>query len=275
MSADRTVTELVKQGMLFRSGDPDFMTSLARGLAVIRVFDDMGHRRLTIADVGRLTGLSRGVARRCLHTLQQLGYVASEGRLFFLQPKVLTLGYAYAKTGSFPLAAQPVLDLISSKLRQTSVLAIIDGDEAVSIASAIAPNDRVVSIKLSVGNRLPIFCTALGRVFLASWPESDLESYIGRVNFVRRTEYTLVTRGDVCGELNRIRNSGYAIVDQEFELRVGSIAVPVKDLLGHVVASLCVVFQVSDISRDELLNHFLPTLKEGALQLKNQLAEIA
>ncbi len=96
MSVNRTVAESAKRGMLFRSGDPDFMTSLARGLAVIRVFDDMEHRRLTIADVGRLTGLSRGVARRCLHTLQQLGYVASEGRLFFLQPKVLTLGYAYA-----------------------------------------------------------------------------------------------------------------------------------------------------------------------------------
>ncbi len=275
MSAHRTVAESAKQGMLFRSGDPDFMTSLARGLAVIRVFDDMGHRRLSIADVGRLTGLSRGVARRCLHTLQQLGYVASEGRLFFLQPKVLTLGYAYAKTGSFPLAAQPILDLISSRLSQTSVLAIIDGDEVVSIASAIAPNDRVVSIKMSVGNRLPIFCTALGRVFMASWPESDLESYIDRVNFVQRTEYTLVTRGDVCGELNRVRNNGYAIVDQEFELRVGSIAVPVRDLLGYVVASLCVVFQVNDISRDELLNYFLPILKEGALRLKNQLAEIA
>ena len=143
-----------------------------------------------------------------------------------------------------------------------------------SIASAIAPDDRVVSIKLSVGNRLPIFCTALGRVFMASWPEPDLESYIDRVDFVRRTEYTLVTRGDVRSEMGRVRNNGYAIVDQEFELRVGSIAVPVKDLLGHVVASLCVVFQVSDISRDELLNHFLPTLKEGALRLKDQLAEI-
>jgi IclR family pca regulon transcriptional regulator len=96
MSDYRTVAESAKQGMLFHSGDPDFMTSLARGLAVIRVFDDMGRRRLTIADVGRLTGLSRGVARRCLHTLQLLGYVASEGRLFFLQPKVLTLSYAYA-----------------------------------------------------------------------------------------------------------------------------------------------------------------------------------
>lgn len=275
MSVNRTVTESAKQGMLFRSGDPDFMTSLARGLAVIRVFNDMDHRRLTIADVGRLTGLSRGVARRCLHTLQKLGYVASEGRLFFLQPKVLTLGYAYAKTGSFPLAAQPILDFVSSRLHQTSVLAIIDGDEVVSIASTIAPNDRVVSIKLSVGNRLPIFCTALGRVFLASWPESDLESYIDRVNFIQRTEYTLVTQGDVRNELSRVRSNGYAIVDQEFELRVGSIAVPVRDLSGNVVASLCVVFQVSDILRDELLNHFLPTLKEGALRLKNQLAEIA
>ena len=274
MSADRTIAESAKQGMLFRSGDPDFMTSLARGLAVIRVFDDIGHRRLTIADVGRLTGLSRGVARRCLHTLQQLGYVASEGRLFFLQPKVLTLGYAYAKTGSFPLAAQPILDLISSRLRQTSVLAVLDGDEVVSIASAIAPDDRVVSIKLSVGNRLPIFCTALGRVFMASWPESDLESYIDRVNFIRRTEYTLITRGDVRGELSRVRNNGYSIVDQEFELRVGSIAVPVRDLLGHVIASLCVVFQINDISKRELLNHFLPALKEGALRLKSQLAEI-
>ena len=275
MSVERTHTGNAERNMLFRSGDADFMTSLARGLAVIRVFDDAEHRKLTIADVGRLTGLSRGVARRCLHTLQELGYVRSEGRLFLLQPKALTLGYAYARTGSLPLAAQPILDSVNVGLRQTSVLAVMEGDEVVSIARALEPNDRIVFIRLNVGSRLPAFCTALGRVFLASWSEADLKSYFERVDFVRRTEFTLVTPAKVAHELERVRRSGYAIVDQEFELKVGSIAVPVQDLLGNVVAAICVVFQVSDVSKRELLDRFFPALKKGALRLKDRLAEIS
>jgi IclR family pca regulon transcriptional regulator len=275
MSVKRTHTGNAERNMLFRSGDADFMTSLARGLAVIRVFDDAEHRKLTIADVGRLTGLSRGVARRCLYTLQELGYVRSEGRLFLLQPKVLTLGYAYARTGSLPLAAQPILDSVNVGLRQTSVLAVMEGDEVVSIARALEPNDRIVFIRLNVGSRLPAFCTALGRVFLASWSEADLKSYFERVDFVRRTEFTLVTPAKVAHELERVRRSGYSIVDQEFELKVGSIAVPVQDLLGNVVAAICVVFQVSDVSKRELLDRFFPALKKGALRLKDRLAEIS
>ena len=145
---------------LFRGGDPDFMTSLARGLHVIRAFAGVD-RRLTIADVSRATGLTRAVVRRCLYTLRELGYAATDGRTYFLQPRILNLGYAYLSTAAVPIAAQPVLEEMSETLGEASSVAVLDDGAVVYVARAATK--RIMSVTLGVGSRLPAYCTALGR----------------------------------------------------------------------------------------------------------------
>src|SRR6185437_4069639 len=147
---------------LRRAGDPDFMASLAKGLQVIRVFAGVD-RRLTIGEISRVTGITRAAVRRCLYTLRELRYVSSEGRAYFLQPKVLELGFAYVSTAPIPMAAQPVLEELSDQLHEAASVAVLEEGAVVYVARAASRRNPTVR----VGSRLPAYCTALGRVLLA------------------------------------------------------------------------------------------------------------
>ena len=167
--------------VLYRGGDPDFMTSLARGLHVIRAFSGFD-QRLTIADVSRATGLTRAVVRRCLYTLRELGYAATDGRTYSLQPRVLNLGHAYLSTAPIPIAAQPVLEELSEQLGESTSVAVLDDGAVVYVARAATR--RIMAVTLGVGSRLPAYCTALGRVLLASLPaEQVAREQIGRASW--------------------------------------------------------------------------------------------
>jgi IclR family pca regulon transcriptional regulator len=148
--------------------DPDFMTSLARGLAVIRAFAD-SRKPQTIAQLSQQTGIPRAAVRRCLHTLRQLGYVDAELNNFSLRPKILTLGYSYLSSTPLTVAAQPCLDGVSKALGESSSLAVLEEDQVLYVARAATA--RVMSVSLSAGSRLPAYCTSLGRVLLAQLPE--------------------------------------------------------------------------------------------------------
>jgi IclR family pca regulon transcriptional regulator len=266
--APRVMSATDPDNVLFRGGDPDFMTSLARGLHVIRAFAGVD-RRLTIADVSRATGLTRAVVRRCLYTLRELGYAATDGRTYFLQPRILNLGYAYLSTAPVPIAAQPVLEEMSEQLGEASSVAVLDDGAVVYVARAATK--RIMSVTLGVGSRLPAYCTALGRVLLAHLGEEQVAAELSKVEFVQHTKYTVISRKKVEEVLATVRSEGYALNDQELEIGLRALAVPVRNVIGTVVAAMNVSTQASRVSRRELLERCLPVLQSAAEKLSSQL----
>jgi IclR family transcriptional regulator, pca regulon regulatory protein len=266
--AQRVMSATDPDNALFRGGDPDFMTSLARGLHVIRAFAGVD-RKLTIADVSRATGLTRAVVRRCLYTLKELGYAATDGRLYYLQPRILNLGYAYLSTAPVPIAAQPVLEEMSEILGEASSVAVLDDGAVVYVGRAATK--RIMSVNLGVGSRLPAYCTALGRVLLSHLTEEQLESELAKVDFIQHTKYTVTSRARLQEILIGVRQEGFALNDQELEIGLRSIAVPVRNVVGTVVAAMNVSSQASRVSRRELLERCLPVLRTSAEKLSSQL----
>lgn len=245
-------------------GDPNFMTSLARGLAVIRGFASTPHG-LTIAQLSKSTGISRAAVRRCLYTLEQLGYVGSEGTSYSLRPKILALGYAFLSSTPVAEAAQPHLDAMSKVLEESCSLSILDGDEIVYVARAAA--SRIMSINLVVGTRLPAHCSSMGRVLLAHLPPAALEAYLARVKPEPRTVHTVTSVDRLREMLRGVREQGYALVDQELEIGLRSIAVPVRAVSGRVIAAMNVGSQAARVSADEMRERFLPRLQAAAAEL--------
>jgi IclR family pca regulon transcriptional regulator len=266
--APRVMSATDPDNVLFRGGDPDFMTSLARGLHVIRAFAGVD-RRLTIADVSRATGLTRAVVRRCLYTLRELGYADTDGRMYFLQPRVLNLGYAYLSTAAIPIAAQPILEEMSEELGEASSVAVLDDGAVVYVARAATK--RIMSVTLGVGSRLPAYCTALGRVLLAQLNEEQLAKELSKADFIQHTKHTIVSQKKLEELMVEVRTDDFAVNDQELEIGLRSIAVPVRNIVGAVVAAMNVSTQASRVSRRELVERCLPVLRTAADKLSSQL----
>ena len=246
------------------AGDPNFMTSLERGLQVIRAFSE--HRRnLTISQISQTTGLSRAAVRRCLYTLHKLGYVAEDDKRFSLKPLVLTLGQSFLSSTPLAVVAQPYLDQVSDRLRESCSVAVLDGDDIVYICRSA--ETRIMSINLLVGTRLPAYCTSMGQVMLAQLAPAALEAYLGRVRLVARTERTVTSVPKLRKLLKAVRESGHALLDQELEVGLRSIAVPVRDARGNVVAAMNVSTHAARVSLDEMHRRFLPVLSESARSL--------
>jgi IclR family pca regulon transcriptional regulator len=243
------------------SGDPDFMSSLARGLQVIRTFSEY-RRNLTISQVSQATGLSRAAARRCLHTLSKLGYVGEDNKRYFLRPQVLTLGHAYLASTPLAVSAQPYLDEVSRTLRESCSAAVLDGDEIVYVCRSA--ETRIMSISLLVGTRLPAYCTAMGQVLLAHLPGEQLEKYLASVKLIGRTDRTVTTIPKLRKVLAQVREAGFAILDQELEVGLRSVAVPVRDARGVVVAAVNVGAHASRVTLDDMKTRFLPLLTKCA-----------
>lgn len=250
-------------------GDPNFMTSLARGLAVIRGFSQE-QRRLSIAQLSQKTGIPRAAVRRVLYTLGRLGYVASEdGRHYALQPRLLGLGHAYLSSTPLVIKAQPYLDQVSEAVNDSCSLAMLEGDDILYLARSVT--SRIISITLNVGGRLPAYCTSIGQVLLAELPEPELEAYLARVRINRFTDRTPASAATLRALLAKVRDDGYALADQQMELGVISLAVPVRDVLGRAVAGMNVIAQTGRGSAPQLLTQCLPPLKAAAATLSAQL----
>src|SRR5882724_7055774 len=201
-----------------------FVTALARGLAVIRAFGpDRAEPSLT--DLAKATELPRATVRRCVHTLVGLGYAQSDGRHFSLTPKILTLGYAYLSTASLPRVAQPFLERISESCNESCSLSILEGDEVVYLARSA--RKRIMSVDLSVGSLLPAYCTSMGRVLLAALPEDEMCNRLARAQLQRLTPHTIVDPDALRELLTGVRRQGFALVDQELDIGLRSLAVPV------------------------------------------------
>jgi len=246
-------------------GDPNFMTSLARGLAVICAFSD--HlRSLTIPQISEQTGFSRAAVRRCLYTLAKLGYVSTGPRTFSLEPKILQLGHAYLSSTPLAPAAQPILDRLCEALHESCSVSILDGSDILYVARS-STTVRLLSVDLGVGSRLPAYCTSMGRVLLAFQPQEKLREYLAHARLVAHTKHTITSRARLLEELAGIRKKGYAIVDQELEIGLRSIAVPVRAKSGSVIAAMNVGTQAARVSIGELRDTIYPQLRGAAQDL--------
>jgi IclR family transcriptional regulator, pca regulon regulatory protein len=246
------------------SGDPDFMLSLARGLAVIRAFGE-GKAALGMADVARLTGISRAAARRCLHTLSVLGYASGADGTYVLTPAVLGLGEAYLGSDAVTRAAQPILERVSDRLHESSSMAVLDGQEIVYVARVATR--RILSIGLAVGSRLPAASTSMGRAILAFTDAAARTRFLGRVKLERHTPHTIVDKTELAAELTRIHRLGYAIVDQELELGLRSMAVPILRSDGTAAAAINVGVHAGRVDRRTLERDVLPVLQDAAREI--------
>jgi IclR family pca regulon transcriptional regulator len=244
--------------------DPNFMTSLARGLAVIRAFSDQ-RRSLTIAQISHKTGIPRAAVRRCLYTLKQLGYADSDGNNFSLKPKVLTLGYSYLSSTPLTVSALPFLNQISRTLNESCSLAVLDENEVLYVARSAT--SRIMSVALNTGSRLPAYCTSLGRAILAHLPPDELDAYFAHVKLKAYTDRTVVSAKRIREILEDVRKDGYALVDEELEVGLRSIAVPVRGASGQVIAALNVGAQAMRVSSRQMKNEFLPVLLRGAQEM--------
>ncbi|EXF91167.1 IclR family transcriptional regulator [Pseudomonas fluorescens HK44] len=251
------------------TGDPDFMTSLARGLAVVQAFQER-KRHLTIAQISHRTEIPRAAVRRCLHTLIKLGYATTDGRTYSLLPKVLTLGHAYLSSTPLAVSAQPYLDRMSEQLHEACNMATLEGDDILYIARS-ATTQRLISVDLSVGGRLPAYCTSMGRILLAALDDASLHDYLEHAELQAKTSRTLHTRESLLECLQEVRRQGWCIVDQELEQGLRSIAVPVYDASGQVLAALNVSTHAGRVSRNELEQRFLPGLLSASRELSAQL----
>ncbi|MGE4430941.1 MAG: IclR family transcriptional regulator C-terminal domain-containing protein [Sphingobium sp.] len=246
--------------------DVDRMGGFAKGLSVIEAFGQ-GRNRLTIAEVARLSGLDRASARRCLLTLVEMRYATTDDRYFELTPRILRLGHSYL-AASLPRLIKPSLDQLADQLRESCSAAVLDGTEVVYIARA--SHHRIVGAGLHAGSRLPAYCTSLGRVLLAALPPEQAKQVIEASDRQRLTDRTLTTVKVLMAEIDRVRDQGYAFIDQELETNSRSIAVPIRNFAGNTVAAVTVGLHVSRSSPERVETEILPAM----LEMQAQLAEI-
>ena len=242
---------------LLPSAPRDLVAGLGKGLAVIEMFNET-RRRMSISEVAALTGLTRAAARRYLLSLVHLGYAEFDGKFFSLTPRVMRLGHAYLAMTPIAKLLQPFVDAIARQAGDPSMAAVLDDTEIVCIAQASPP--RLVFSSLSVGSRLPAYSTALGRVLLAYATAEWLDKYWAKARFEARTSKSLHTRAALERELSAVRANGYAVVDEEVELGLRTIAVPIRNTAGIVLAALNVAVHASRIPVGDMPTTLLPLL---------------
>lgn len=243
----------------------DIIHGLIRGLAVIECFDE-AHGRMSITEVAERTGLERATARRCLLTLVHLGYATYDGKFFQLTPRVLNLGHSYLATTPLPRLIQPFLDELSHATAESTAAAVLEGTDILYIARA--STRRVMSINLAAGARLPAYCTSMGRALLAALPKAEARDILERSDLVAYTERTKAELATIETELAVVAAQGFAVIDQELELGLCSIAVPLFDQTGRVVAAINVGAQTARAPTSRMIAHFLPLMRKLQAEMR-------
>ena len=242
-----------------------FVTALARGLAVMRAFDAQ-RPQLTLAELARLVGLPRATVRRCLLTLQELGYVESHGRLFGLSPQVLTLAHAYLSSSTLPRVAQPFVERVSDALDQSCSVSILHGREVIYVARST--RRRMSSLHREVGTHLPAHCTSMGRVLLGALPAPELDALLAGAALPAFTPLTVTDPAVLRDRVAQVRRDGYSIVEEELEIGLRALAVPLCNAAGRPVAAMNVSTQASVTTRTELMRRFLPVMRSAAADMR-------
>jgi IclR family pca regulon transcriptional regulator len=247
----------------------ELVQSLSRGLAIIRAFD-RERPSMTLSQVAARTGVSRAVARRFLHTLANDGYVGSDGKYFRLTPKVLDLGYAYLSSLDLWEVAQPIMQEVVAATGESCSASVLDGTDIVYVARVAA--GRIMQVGLSIGSRLPAFCSSMGRVLLAAQPPDRLAAFFRVADLTPKTPRTIATEPALRQELCRVAAQGYAMVDEELEMGLRSLSVPVRGRSGQVIAAINVSCHASAATAEQTLERCLPVLRTAAAKLSPGIA---
>jgi IclR family pca regulon transcriptional regulator len=242
--------------------------SMARGLAVIRAFD-AEHSRMTLSEVARRTELTRATARRFLHTLVALGYTDTDGREFWLRPRILELGYAYLSSLRLPELAASHLKALAAEVSESASVCVLDGGDIVYVARV--PTHRIMSVSISVGTRFPAYATSMGRVLLAALSDPVAVELLGHTELKPLTRSTLTSTDSVMAEVAQVRRQGWALVDQELEVGLRSIAVPIHDAGGTVVAAMNISVSAGHDTVEQSRQRLLPPLLAAAGALEHDL----
>lgn len=253
------------------NSNPDtiLVQSLARGLAVIRTFGrDAQHQ--TLSQVASRARLSRATARRFLHTLTELGYAHFDGKHFALTPRVLDLGYAYLASTSLWEVAQPHMEKVTATLHESCSVSVLEDTDVVYVARV--PTQRIMTVTLGVGIHLPAFATSMGRTLLAYLPEPQLERFFATARFEPLTERTVTDPRDLRAILKEVAQRGWALVDQELELGVRSVAAPIRDASGRVIAAMNASGHASRVTVPQMKRDFVPVLLEAVHNVSATLA---
>ncbi len=249
---------------------PDHVRSFERGLAVIRAF--AGRPELTLSEVAQSTGLTRAAARRFLLTLVDLGYVRTDGRAFALRPRILELGYAYLSALGLDDVAAPHMEQLVASIRESSSISVLDGDDIVYVVRV--PTSRIMAVTIAVGTRFPAYPTSMGRVLLAALPPAQRSAYLDRVELKPLTGRTVTDRAALAAILEDVAARGYALVDQELEDGLRSVAVPVVDRHGRVVAALNASVHASRATLDDLRRRILPQVQATAERINHDMGAV-
>ncbi|MGB6181600.1 MAG: IclR family transcriptional regulator C-terminal domain-containing protein [Rhodococcus sp. (in: high G+C Gram-positive bacteria)] len=247
-----------------RGASADYVQSLGRGLAVIRVFD-AEHPRRTLSEVARAADLTRATARRFLLTLVELGYVRTDGSTFALTPRVLELGYAYLSSLSLPDIVGPHLEALTERVHESSSVSILDGDDIVYVARVSV--SRIMTVSITIGTRFPAYATSMGRVLLAGSTDSELDAYFGRVKIEDLTGRTTRSEAELRAEIESTRERGYCVVDQELEVGLRSLAAPLHGPDGGIDAAVNISTPASRYSLDDLTASLVPELLSAATSI--------
>ncbi|OLT51146.1 IclR family transcriptional regulator [Corynebacterium sp. CNJ-954] len=243
--------------------------SFVRGLAVIRCFDGE-HPRLTLAQVAERTGLARATARRFLHTLVSMDYANTDGTEFWLTSRVLELGHSYLSSLSLPDIGQPRLEELSRRINESSSMSVLEGHDVVYVSRV--PVRRIMAVSITIGTRFPAYATSMGRVLLADLNPVDLDSYLDSVALEPLTPRTCTAAGQLRAELQTVRDQGWALVDQELEIGLRSVAAPVRGPDGRTVAAVNVSTRTEVYGIDDLHRDIIPELLAAARAISGDLA---
>lgn len=250
------------------SQERDYVQSLARGLDVIRAFT-RNHSSMTLSEVSREAGVTRAAARRLLLTLVKEGYAETDGKYFTLRPRVLELGYSYLSSVPFSEVAQPIMSEVVNKTQESCSAGVLDGTEMVFVARVQI--ERIMTVGLSVGSRLPAYCGSMGRILLASLPKERLEEVLENTTIERRTPYTVRNMVELREAIDLARLQGWAIIDQEMEVGLRSIAVPIRSRNGETIAALNIAVHAGRVSLEEIKERLLPPLLDASFKISERL----
>lgn len=245
---------------------PDFVASLAAGLNVLLTFDE-SHSSMTLSEVAERANIDRAKARRYLLTLHALGYVHKDKRQFSLTPKTLSIGASYLGGVHHHDIIQFYLERVTEQTGESCSFAVLDGDDVVYIARSAAKH-RLLSISISVGTRLPAAYTSMGRAILANLPNEQLESYVDNVELVSHTPHSITDRNQFLQALQQAAEKQYAVVDQELDTGLLSLALPVYKANKELIGAINISTNASRISHDALMEQFLPILRDCAAQIQ-------
>jgi IclR family pca regulon transcriptional regulator len=248
----------------------NFVQSLARGLSVIRALSS--REPMTLSDVARASGLTRASARRFVLTLEELGYVSESAGRFALTPLVLELGFAYLSALALPEVAHPHMERLVERVHESSSVCVLDGESVVYVARV--PTQRIMNVVISVGTRLPAYATSMGRVLLAGLEPAERARRLALIELAPLANGRVMTQPQLEAELGRIAADGYAIVDQELELGLRSVAAPIRDRRGQVVAAINLAVQAGRVSVAQIKASLVGPLLETAAAIERDLGAL-